>query len=277
MRKSQSSEMMKSPLSLILVIIFVLIVIGAIGTQGGVMKSIADSIDKLFAKKDVSGSPDYFTAKKSTCYLICAMNTVIEGKDQDCSSCDSIGSSTTAAAAAASDTKSGPTLECQTELGKTIVIIPNRDEQKKIAACLSSVDGLIAAQARKVDALKLHKKGLMQQLFPAVGQTVPALRFPEFRHAPAWEEKLFEALYDFKPNNNYSRDQLNYNGGAFKNIHYGDIHTRFSTHFHIDAEEVPFVNDDVLPNEVNPESLCRPGDMIFADASEDLVDVGKCI
>ena len=46
------------------------------------------------------------------------------------------------------------------------VLIPKHLEQQKIADCLTSVDDLIAAQARKVDVLKAHKKGLMQQLFP---------------------------------------------------------------------------------------------------------------
>ena len=59
-------------------------------------------------------------------------------------------------------------------------------EQQKIADCLSSLDELIAAQARKVDALKTHKKGLMQQLFPREGETQPRLRFPEFRSAGEW-------------------------------------------------------------------------------------------
>jgi type I restriction enzyme S subunit len=61
-------------------------------------------------------------------------------------------------------------------------------EQQKIAECLSSVDELIAAQARKLDALKTHKKGLMQQLFPREGETQPRLRFPEFQNAGEWEE-----------------------------------------------------------------------------------------
>ena len=39
-------------------------------------------------------------------------------------------------------------------------------EQQKIAECLSSLDDLIAAESAKVEALKDHKKGLMQQLFP---------------------------------------------------------------------------------------------------------------
>lgn len=44
---------------------------------------------------------------------------------------------------------------------------PTPAEQHKIASCLSSLDDLIAAQSAKLDALKTHKKGLMQQLFPA--------------------------------------------------------------------------------------------------------------
>jgi type I restriction enzyme S subunit len=66
---------------------------------------------------------------------------------------------------------------------------PTKPEQQKIAECLSSVDELMAAQSRKLDALKTHKKGLMQQLFPREGETQPRLRFPEFQNAPAWEVK----------------------------------------------------------------------------------------
>ena len=66
--------------------------------------------------------------------------------------------------------------------------LPKLAEQQKIADCLSSLDELIAAQARKVDALKTHKKGLMQQLFPREGETQPRLRFPEFRDAGAWQK-----------------------------------------------------------------------------------------
>ena len=64
--------------------------------------------------------------------------------------------------------------------------IPSRAEQQKIADCLTSLDELISAQGRKVGALKAHKRGLMQQLFPREGQTRPRFRFPEFRDAPEW-------------------------------------------------------------------------------------------
>ena len=65
-------------------------------------------------------------------------------------------------------------------------MVPKPAEQQKIADCLNSLDELIAAQARKVEALKTHKKGLMQQLFPREGETQPSLRFPEFQNAAEW-------------------------------------------------------------------------------------------
>lgn len=74
--------------------------------------------------------------------------------------------------------------------------IPEMAEQRKIADCLTSLDEVIAAQGRKVEALKAHKRGLMQQLFPGEGEARPRLRFPEFRNAPEWEEKPLGELVD---------------------------------------------------------------------------------
>jgi type I restriction enzyme S subunit len=66
--------------------------------------------------------------------------------------------------------------------------VPSPVEQQKIADCLSSVDELIAAQARKLDALENHKKRLVQQLFLREGETQPRLRFPEFQDAGEWKK-----------------------------------------------------------------------------------------
>jgi len=79
------------------------------------------------------------------------------------------------------------------------VACPQPGEQQKIADFLSSLDALIAAQVDKIDALKAHKKGLMQQLFPREGETVPRLRFPEFRNAGAWEEKVLPNVCQINP------------------------------------------------------------------------------
>ena len=74
------------------------------------------------------------------------------------------------------------------QFSELLLPIPSHDEQKRIADCLNSLDELIAVQARKVEALKTHKKALMQQLFPREGETHPRLRFPEFQNAAEWEE-----------------------------------------------------------------------------------------
>jgi type I restriction enzyme S subunit len=58
----------------------------------------------------------------------------------------------------------------KTLFSSVIIPYPAPPEQQKIADCLSSLDELIAAQTQKIDTLKIHKKGLMQQLFPSVGE-----------------------------------------------------------------------------------------------------------
>ncbi|WP_272667963.1 restriction endonuclease subunit S [Providencia sp. PROV117] len=65
---------------------------------------------------------------------------------------------------------------------------PSPEEQQKIADCLASIDELITLHTQKLNALKDHKKGLMQQLFPAEGETKPKLRFPEFSGNAEWNE-----------------------------------------------------------------------------------------
>jgi len=92
--------------------------------------------------------------------------------------------------------------------------IPSLTEQQTIADCLSSLDDRLAAETQTIDTLKAHKKGLMQQLFPAEGETLPKLRFPEFRDAGEWEEKRIEDLSirgsGHTPN---KREPSYYNGG----------------------------------------------------------------
>ena len=70
-----------------------------------------------------------------------------------------------------------------------------KDEQQKIASCLSSLDELITAQKEKLELLKKHKKGLMQNLFPQEGETVPKFRFPEFENDGDWDEKTLDELF----------------------------------------------------------------------------------
>lgn len=69
------------------------------------------------------------------------------------------------------------------------IVLPTpvkKEEQQKIADCLSSIDELIDAESRKLKALEKYKKGLMQKLFPAEGKTLPEWRFPEFSNGDGW-------------------------------------------------------------------------------------------
>lgn len=164
------------------------------------------------------------------------------------------------------------------ELRKTKVLLPkSKKEQRKIADCLSSLDDLITAENQKLRTLIAHKKGMMEQLFPVEGEKVPKLRFKEFRDTGDLIQESFEQLYSLKSTNSFSRDDLNYKEGTIKNIHYGDIHTKFSPQFSISKENVPFIDPSKSIEKINRENYCMEGDMIFADASEDLKDVGKSI
>ncbi|SEM27895.1 type I restriction enzyme, S subunit [Chryseobacterium taichungense] len=106
-------------------------------------------------------------------------------------------------------------------------------------------------------------------------RNIPKLRFLKFNDG--WEDKKLGDLMNFKVTNSYSRDNLNYESGTVKNIHYGDIHTKFQTLFDLEKENVPYINEDISLNRISEDFYCQEGDVIFADASEDLNDVGKSI
>ena len=83
-----------------------------------------------------------------------------------------------------------------TSLKNFAIPIPEPAEQQRIADCLGSLDGLIAAEGRKLKTLRQHKQGLMQQLFPRPGETAPRLRFAEFRDAGEWDEREVGEVFD---------------------------------------------------------------------------------
>ncbi|WP_298065256.1 restriction endonuclease subunit S (plasmid) [Cetobacterium somerae] len=159
------------------------------------------------------------------------------------------------------------------QLFKLPISISNSTEQEKIASFLSKVDESIEILEEEKELWEKYKKGMMQKIFSQ------KLRFKDENgnDYPEWEEKKFKDIYTFKSTNSLSRDKLNYENGEIKNIHYGDIHTKFKTLFDITKEEVPFINLDVSFNKITLENYCKKGDLIIADASEDYADIGKCI
>lgn len=80
------------------------------------------------------------------------------------------------------------------------------EEQQKIADCLSSLDDLITAETQTLEIIKTHKKGLMQQLFPRKGETVPRRRFPEFQEAGAWEDLTLAEVCEINPSRTNKQD-----------------------------------------------------------------------
>jgi type I restriction enzyme S subunit len=83
---------------------------------------------------------------------------------------------------------------------------PQPAEQQKIASFLSSLDELINAHIQKLDALKDHKKGLMQQLFPEEGETVPKIRFKEFEKDGEWKEMILDDVADYENGKAHEND-----------------------------------------------------------------------
>lgn len=122
------------------------------------------------------------------------------------------------------------------------VCFPPPKEQQKIADCLTSLDDLIAAQARKLDAFKTHKKGLMQQLFPREGETQPRLRFPEFRNAGEWKSDSLGNIFETTSGGTPSRSVKEYWDGEIPWITTSLVDFRVIT----DAEE--FISEEGLKN-----------------------------
>ena len=88
---------------------------------------------------------------------------------------------------------------------KIFLLPPTLEEQTKIAECLSSIDEIISVEESKVESLKVHKKGLMQQLFPQPGATTPALRFPGF--TGKWQEKKLNKVFSRVTRKNAENNQ----------------------------------------------------------------------
>lgn len=108
---------------------------------------------------------------------------------------------------------------------KTISIhLPIPPEQQKIAATLTALDDLIRAQQEKISALQRHKKGLMQQLFPAEGERVPKVRFGEFEGE--WEERRLGGICTSFSGGTPDTTKKEFYGGTIPFIRSAEINKR---------------------------------------------------
>lgn len=159
------------------------------------------------------------------------------------------------------------------QLSKLLLNLPSLPEQQKIASFFTAIDQKISQLKQKKNLLEQYKKSIMQQIFSQ------EIRFKDDNGQafPKWEKKKLGEVFSFIGTNSYSRENLNYENGSVKNIHYGDIHTRFASFFDIQKEYVPYFNEDINLLKVSDKNYLREGDVIFADASEDYNDIGKSI
>lgn len=108
-------------------------------------------------------------------------------------------------------------------LWKMPIALPKLNEQLKIADCLSSLDELISAENEKLLALRDHKKGLMQKLFPADGKSLPEWRFPEFRDCGKWSLKSIRNTCISYSGGTPDTSKKEYYGGEIPFIRSGEI------------------------------------------------------
>ena len=142
--------------------------------------------------------------------------------------------------------------------------LPSVREQQKIADCLSSVDALITAEAGKLGALKEHKKGLMQQLFPALGETAPRLRFPEFKGAGEWEWKAINEIAGLHKGKGVSKSDIATDGYQ-PCVRYGELYTYYGE-----------VIENVLSKTNLPPSelfMSKKNDVIIPSSGETKIDI----
>src|SRR5579862_4202013 len=120
----------------------------------------------------------------------------------------------------------------------------SRAEQQKIAECLTSLDKLIAAHGKKLDALGAFKEGLMQRLFPQPGGTAPRLRFPEFQNGGEWKEMSIQDMID-------QRLILGHLDG-----NHGELYPR-SEEFTQDKDGIPYISANDFVNGAVNFSKCK--------------------
>lgn len=135
------------------------------------------------------------------------------------------------------------------QFSEILLPYPPKTEQTMIGDCLSSLDDLISAVADKIETLKEYKKGLMQQLFPAEGKTIPAIRFPEFQNAGEWQTVSLGDVATFINGRAFKQDEL-LESGKYRVLRVGNFFSN-AYWYHSDLE-------------LDENKYCDKGDLLYA-------------
>lgn len=132
---------------------------------------------------------------------------------------------------------------------------PSFSEQQKIASCLASLDDVILAYTDKLENLKQYKKGLLQNLFPQEGETIPKLRFKEFEKDGVWVEKVLGEICDVRDG---THDSPKYVSNGFPMI----TSKNLLTNGLIDFENITYIKEEDYIN-INKRSKVDINDILF--------------
>lgn len=135
------------------------------------------------------------------------------------------------------------------QFSEILIPKPKIKEQEKIAACLSSLDEVISAYNEQLDLLKVHKKGLMQNLFPQEGEKMPKYRFKEFINDGNWIPTKLGDVADFINGRAYNQEEL-LSKGKYRVLRVGNF----------------FTNNDWYYSdlELDEDKYCEKGDLLYA-------------
>lgn len=144
---------------------------------------------------------------------------------------------------------------------------PPISEQENIAAVLSEVDELINLIEKQISKKKAIKQGAMQELLTG------KRRLPGFDGK--WQSFVFGDLFDFIPNNAFTRAQMDVSGRV-KNIHYGDILTKYGAYISANRKDIPYIAKEIDLSRFSEKCYLQSGDLVIADTAEDET-VGKAL
>ena len=136
------------------------------------------------------------------------------------------------------------------------VYVTSMLEEEKISALLSLIDERITTQNKIIEKLESLIKGITDTLL---------CNF-------SWDKVYLRSFMEFYPTNSFSWEQLNYEKGIIRNLHYGLIHG-ISTK-RVTTNNLPFISSNIVDSKF---VCCQNGDIAFADASEDTTDIGKAV
>ena len=134
--------------------------------------------------------------------------------------------------------------------------LPSLAEQEKISHLMQLIDERISTQNKIIDKLQSLIKGIADNILDN----------------PLWKKTYLRSFMQFFSTNSLSWEQLSYEEGEIRNLHYGLIHGFFTSG--IKSYSLPMVKYGEMPKQY---TLCQVGDVAFADASEDTDEIGKSV